>query len=243
MPIFTLDSSPEITEVDGKFTVNISDEVAKTMEDYNTVNSNLSTANNSIESFKSQIGAYGGVGPEDITLMQASIDAYKKDGTPDQLKLDLATASQANKTFQETIEALTGKVTDLNGFKNNTVIGGEIGAEMALILGDSAGQYKEVYKNWVNDFSLNSDGVPVTKEGFTVKQFLTNKVKEPGYSFMKQPSTSGGSQTPAGGGSGGGDTKAAFLLLVAKSQTPEGITIKEQMEMAKLNKQMKAESK
>jgi len=176
MPNFTLDAAPTITEADGKFVINIPDSIAKSAEEFDKVNNQLSTINSKLTDYEKQLKAFGDNTPESFIEMQNKISAYSEKGDPNQLNLDLATATQANSTLKAEMEAMQNLNKELAGFKNNTVIGGAISSEMDKKLSENAGKYKEVYKNWVNEFNLNSDNNPVTKEGFTVSQFIEAKL-------------------------------------------------------------------
>jgi len=165
---------------------------------YDTMSTDYNTANTSLTEAQNKLSGYGGITVDSYNELLKQNEAYKVDGDPEALKLDYATAKQSNTTLQAEIEALKKANGDLSGFKNNTVIGGEIAKEMQARLGDSSGQFKEVYKIWINDFNLNSDNKAVTKDGLTVSQHIENKMKEPGYKFMIPNSTGGDGRTQDG---------------------------------------------
>lgn len=232
MPIFTFDAQPEVSEVDGKFSVNIPDEMATTTEKFSALNTSHTDLTSKFETANTTIAGYNGLTAEDVALLQTNVEAYKKNGDPTQLGVDLATSNQANKTLQAEMERLTGLNSDLSGFKNNTIIGAEIRSTMKELLKDSAGKYEEVYKTWINQFELNSDNKPVTKEGFTVRQFAENTLKQPGYQFM-QPSSNGGNAASLDGGGSGTELQRLQAKFIALGKGEKnGRTLSERLEVA-----------
>ena len=121
MPIFTLDTNP-VQEADGKFTVNIPDNMAVEASKYNTLNTQHTELSTTANDYKSKLDSWGDRTPEAYDDMQTQFNAYKEQGNPDDLKLELSKFKQENDLLKGKFDGISEKYNKQQSYINNDKI-------------------------------------------------------------------------------------------------------------------------
>jgi len=217
MAEFVFEKQPEFVERDGKYVLDIPDGVPAS--EFTAVKTSLTDYQSKYEQANQKLSGFGDLTPEQITQMKTALEAYKKDGNPDDLKLKLAEYEQKVKSYESKVGEYEGKVQELTAYKQKREIGKAIKA--AAKEAKIPDEFSAVLDTWANCFTLNGENKPISNgkggfpAGLTPKQF-TEQALAGQYAFMQAPSQGGGSKSVKGGNNKSDDEPATMQDLMSE---------------------------
>lgn len=205
MPIFTFDSKPEIGEIDGKFTVNLPDEMAVEATKFNELNTQFTDASNTATSYKAQIDKFGDDTPETIGELKIRLQALNEKGDPEELKLNLAKYQREVENLKNSNKDLLGQNESYKTSINSNKINKKIMVE-AKEQNIDIETYRSTLDFFSDEFSINDKGDIISNgngrsginAGLPVSEFL-KEAQAKGYKYLS-PSSNGGKGASLEGG-------------------------------------------
>lgn len=236
MAKFVLESS-DVTEEDGKFTVNISDDKVVTTDKFNEVNTQLNDISGKLNESNSKLSTYGDWNIDSINEMQAENKAFKNQGDPEKIKLELETVKRQNEQFESDNKGMSTKLEELTQYKNGTTISKALNKEAKKL--NISSDYNSVIDQWQDSFTINNDKVVSNGKGGIPAGLEPDKFIEQAlqgsYKFMTPGSKGGGSGNVDGAGNSSLEAKKSELKKYMKKENPTKL---EMLKARKLNEEI-----